>query len=227
MIFLKKRLKRFALKLKNCKKHVLIQPEANCAYRTTFGGYNRIGMRAEFDGYIGVGSYIGDDSRFYGSIGNFTSIAPGVTVAVGRHPIDTFVSTSPSFCSLSTAANGLSFVNEAKFAEHCFADAEHKFPVVVGNDVWIGTNALILDGITVGDGAVVAAGAVVTKDIPPYAIVGGVPARIIRYRFDEKTIAALLKIRWWDWSFEQLKERAKDFEDVEAFVKKYIPKEDT
>jgi virginiamycin A acetyltransferase len=72
-------------------------------------------------------------------------------------------------------------------------------PIVIGNDVWSGFGSLVQSGVTVGDGAVIAAGAVVTKDVPPYAIVGGVPARIIRYRFDETTRQALLRIRWWDW----------------------------
>ena len=74
----------------------------------------------------------------------------------------------------------------------------------VGNDVWIGMNALIMPGVTIGDGAIVATGAVVTKDVPPYAIVGGNPARIVRRRFDDATIADLLRIRWWDWTPERI-----------------------
>lgn len=77
-------------------------------------------------------------------------------------------------------------------------------PVVIGNDVWIGANVCILPGVHVGDGAVIAAGAIVTKDVPPYAIVGGIPAKVIRYRFSPKEIHTLLKIRWWDWSVEKI-----------------------
>lgn len=77
----------------------------------------------------------------------------------------------------------------------------------MGNDVWIGYEAIILAGVTVGDGAVIGARAVVTKDVPPYTIVGGIPARIIRRRFDEETIHALLRIKWWNWRPEQIRKK--------------------
>ena len=77
---------------------------------------------------------------------------------------------------------------------------------MIGNDVWIGYESLILAGVTVGDGAIIAARAVVTKDVPPYTIVGGVPAKPIRKRFDDDTIAALEKLRWWDWDEERIRE---------------------
>lgn len=84
---------------------------------------------------------------------------------------------------------------------------DNKSNIVVGNDVWIGYEAIILAGVTVGDGAVIGARAVVTKDVPPYTIVGGIPARIIRRRFDEETIHALLRIKWWNWRPEQIRKK--------------------
>lgn len=80
----------------------------------------------------------------------------------------------------------------------------NKGDIVIGNDVWIGFEAVIMAGVTIGDGAVIGARALVTKDIPPYTIVGGVPAKPIKKRFSEKTIETLLQIRWWDWSKEKI-----------------------
>ena len=83
---------------------------------------------------------------------------------------------------------------------------DNKGDIVIGNDVWIGYDAVILSGVTIGDGAVIGTRAVVTKDVPPYTIVGGVPARQIRRRFDEETVKRLLELKWWEWSDERIKE---------------------
>ena len=83
---------------------------------------------------------------------------------------------------------------------------DYKGDIIIGNDVWIGYEAVILAGVTIGDGAVIGSRAVVTKDVPPYTIVGGVPAKTIRRRFDEDTIRELLRLRWWDWPEEMIKE---------------------
>jgi acetyltransferase-like isoleucine patch superfamily enzyme len=95
---------------------------------------------------------------------------------------------------------------------------EERKPVDIGNDVFIGMNVTILDGVTVGDGVVIGAGTLVSKDIPPYAIVVGNPMRILRYRFSEEVINELLKIEWWNWSPDKLQEVEKQFFDVEGFV---------
>ena len=95
---------------------------------------------------------------------------------------------------------------------------DHRGDIIIGNDVWIGYEAVILSGVTIGDGAIVAARSVVTRDVPPYTIVGGVPARPIRRRFDPETIDALLELRWWDWPLEKLSKslRAIQAGDLEA-----------
>lgn len=98
-------------------------------------------------------------------------------------------------------------------------------PVRIGSDTWVGWRALIMSGVDIGDGAVVAAGAVVTKDVPAYAVVGGNPARVIRYRFDEATIEALLRIRWWDWPQERVLAHVDQLNcpDVGDFVRRHDP----
>lgn len=99
-----------------------------------------------------------------------------------------------------------------------------KGSVILQNDVWVGHGVTIMAGVTLHNGCVVAAGSVVTKDVPPYAIVGGNPAKILRWRFDEKTIEGLQKIAWWDWSPELQKARRDDFlKPVPEFVEKYLP----
>lgn len=98
---------------------------------------------------------------------------------------------------------------------------DNKGDIIVGNDVWIGYDAKILAGVTIGDGAIVAANAVVTKDVPPYAIVGGVPAKVIRFRFEEAIIMKLLSLKWWDWSKDVLKKAIPMIQsgDIEGLLK--------
>jgi carbonic anhydrase/acetyltransferase-like protein (isoleucine patch superfamily) len=100
-----------------------------------------------------------------------------------------------------------------------------KGPVVIGNDAWVGYEALILSGVTIGDGAVVGARSVVTRDVEPYSIVGGNPAKHIRYRFDEQTRAALLRIRWWDWPEEKVKRLKHEIDSADAagFIARHDP----
>ncbi len=141
-------------------------------------------------------------------IGSFCSIAPGVRIFLGGdHRID-WVTTYP-FSELWEQAK--------QFSGH----PASKGDVVIGNDVWIGNEALILSGVTIGDGAVIGARAVVTKDVPPYAIVAGNPAKLIRMRFDEATVAALLEVGWWDWNDAEI-ERSLPLllnDDIQAFLR--------
>lgn len=128
-------------------------------------------------------------------IGSYCSIGPGVRLGgMGRHPTS-MISTHPAFYSTLMQA-GKSFVSDSYFDER---------PITkVGSDVWIGAGSIILDGVSIGNGAIVAAGAVVVKDIPDYAVVGGVPARIIKYRFSEAQIRKLNQLKWWEWEDAEL-----------------------
>ncbi|MCK5802857.1 MAG: CatB-related O-acetyltransferase [Lentisphaeria bacterium] len=164
-------------------------------------------------GTIGANSYFRSDIRFssFQSIGRFCSIARGVRAGDGDHPVD-WISTHP-------------FTYTAKYTgrPECMANASdllNRGPVI-GNDVWIGLNAVLLGEVTVGDGAIVAAGAVVTKDVEPYSIVGGVPARHIRYRFQKDVCKRLLETQWWNYDPAKLVEFKCD--DVQEFLRCFDP----
>lgn len=185
-----------------------------------FEGFNKIGKFSYFQGEMGVYSYVGDNVVVMGGgIGKFSSISSNVHVINGRHPMkEPFVSTSPVFYAKNTPM-GLSFVKEQMFDEYASIAGKEKYQVKIGSDCWIGYGVSIIGGITIGDGAVVLANATVTKDVPPYAIVGGVPAKIIGYRFNETTIAKLLEIQWWDRDETWIKDNASLFCDIQEFLK--------
>ena len=136
----------------------------------------------------------------------------------GQHPTRTFVSTHPAFFS-PNGQPGFSFVREKRYEDCRYLDRERRVSVEVGADVWIGNNVSLMSGIRIGTGAVIATGAVVVSDVAPYAIVGGVPAREIRKRFDDEQIAYLLASRWWERPFDELRKEADSFSDIGLFMK--------
>lgn len=147
-------------------------------------------------------------------VGKFTSIGPQVKLIVGNHNYK-FVSNYP-FKSI-----GNDFWKPLDEIE----DHLYNKKTIIGNDVWIGYGVIIKGGIVIGDGAVIAAGAVVTKDVPPYSMVGGNPAKILKYRFPENIIELLLSIKWWDWSDEKINENIECImsENIDDFVAKFSP----
>lgn len=192
----------------------LIHPTAqvkNC----TFGAWVEVGDHCILEEtHLGDYTYcFGGNDVIYADIGKFNSIATGVRINPVQHPAK-FRAAAHHFtyrCShydLGPDDGGL-------------IEWRRQNRVRTGHDVWLGHNAVLMGGVAIGDGAVVGAGAVVTQDVEPYEIVGGVPARHIGWRYDREIIAALGRIRWWDWSHQQLKERIRDFDDVESFCETY------
>lgn len=184
--------------------------------KAKFEGMNRLSDGAVFlNSSMGYASYVSDHSFIKNTvIGRYTCIANEVVTVAGNHPLS-LVSVHPAFYSIDHKP---SYVKQPKFDNFKYIDAEQKISVEIGNDVWIGARATILEGVTIGDGAVVAAGAIVTKDVPPYAIVGGVPAKIIKYRFDDETIKKLLELKWWEKDHAWIKSHADDFDDAEKLL---------
>ena len=152
---------------------------------------------------IGVFSFI-RGGRINAKIGGYCSLAPGVVIGDGSHPL-TFLSTHPFQYEKEMVFHSLSKdMQSFEIFTKLPKDITSKSQPLIGNDVWIGANAVILRGCVVGHGAVIAAGSVVTKDVPPYAIVGGVPAKLIKYRFNQELIEKLLSISWWDYKISAL-----------------------
>lgn len=180
-----------------------ISPLAYWDNTSTFTHYTSLQRKAKL-----LHSHVGRHSRICintellnTTVGNFSIIARNCVVGLGAHPTNTL---SPHSIFYKK--------NRWKWHDEWYEDTgfrENDMPVTIGNGVWIGIRCLILDGVTIGDGAIVAAGAVVTKDVPPFAVVGGVPAKVLKYRFSPEMIERLLKIQWWNLPDEEIT-RVKD-----------------
>ncbi len=194
----------------------------SCTINTNFilpnvklGKHVWIREHCKIDRNISIGDYtfINEYTRIDSntkSIGKYCSISHNVKIGMGPHPLN-FLSTSPV---LYLKKRG--FVKEDLYDEF-----EDKGYTEIGNDVLIGANAVIMAGITIGDGAVVAAGSIVTKNVPPYAIVGGNPAVIIKFRFKNSIIEQLLIKQWWNYDIDKLKASYKSFNNIEVFLEQF------
>lgn len=207
----------------------LMHLNVKCGERCEFRMFSKI-IRSEFKGAnivdeksfvynsdIDYATVIGSGCKIDSAkIGKYSSIGPGVYIVRGQHPVEKFVSTCNLFYSRDES-RGFTYSDINKFDEYRYADGKNRYSVVIGNDVWIGCNAIIMEGVNIGDGAIIAAGAIVTKDVEPYSIVGGVPARIIKYRFSVEKINLLNEFKWWDKGEKWIKKNVNKFEDIENF----------
>jgi len=208
-------LKSIFLRMKNINK-VKFGSKSVVAFNAEFEGCNAIGDNTIFSGKLGYGSYVSSRSVINATVGRYTSIGAEVMTVSGNHPTEVFVSTHPLFYSVKTAV-GQTYVDKTLFEEYNYADKCNNRSVIIGNDVWIGSRAIIMEGVTVGDGAVIAAGAIVTKNVEPYSIVMGVPAKAVKYRFDEKQREFLKEFKWWDKPEEWIRKNADKFRNIEMF----------
>lgn len=203
---------RFAGKL-NCGMDVIMN------LHVTFQGHNSLSDRCTVKNTsVGFGSYIGHDAYIcWSRIGKYCSIAPQFSSVIGRHPLH-IISTHPAFFNADNAA-GFSYVHSNSFEDLKWIDKN--VLISIGNDVWIGQNAKITDGVSVGDGAVIAANSFVNSDVPNYAIVGGTPAKILAMRFKESEISYLERLKWWNLpevSISMLAPHFGSFKQLEEYI---------
>lgn len=203
-------LDRFRVQWANRERHVRVGWLSTCenvafGERTTI--YHLVRLKNVM---LGDMTYVANGARIVNArFGKYCSIGPDCRIGLGMHPTSGFATTHPAFYSTQRESQ-ITFVDRNLYGGNEL--------VTVGSDVWIGQSAIVRDGVRIADGAIVGAGAVVTRDVPAYAIVAGVPARVLRYRFDEHRIARLLEFAWWNRDVDWIARHAHLFSDVDALL---------
>lgn len=189
-----------------------------------FEGCGKIGKNSNVkSSFIGYGTYVGKECDLsLSKIGRFCSIGNNVKVIVGDHPIHDYVSTHPIFHTDMLKKEGLYFKDCIYRKSSKTTDIEitrgKYYNIFIGNDVWIGSNVSILGGVKIGDGAVIGTGSIVTKNVEPYSVVAGVPAKEIKKRFTEEEISFLKEFKWWDKDRQWLEKNVKLFSNIKLFI---------
>ena len=183
---------------------------------TKFGENITIGKNVKINSKVEIGNntYINYETIIESNviIGKYCSIGPQVYIAPGNHPLN-FISTHPFLYDRKWQEIFETKINNQKILKKVKN-------TIIENDVWIGARAIIMEGVHISNGAIIGAGAIVTNDVPPYAIVVGSPAKIIKYRFNEENINKLNKIQWWDWNKEKISREYDNFFDIDKFILK-------
>lgn len=190
------RRRQYSRNLVGFKAHLLTYATADCR----FDDYVTLHRDSKiFSSSLGRATYVIGANLSRTTTGNFCSFGSGSRIGLARHPTN-YLSTHPALYSSGT---------QTQLHLRVLDEFPEKQEVNIGSDVWIGTNCLVMGGLTIGDGAIIGAGSIVTKDVPPYAIAAGNPASIIRYRFDSATIQMLQELQWWDKSNQEIEKLAR------------------
>lgn len=208
----------FRNKVKLYSKHVRFLGNSFADTNCIFEGYNSIGEDSKLKSVeLGLGSYIGAYNKWTKvKVGKFSSIASNIHIIAGKHPTSTFVSTHPAFFSKSSNAAGFTFVSKQLYDEVPLT--KNGFLVEIGSDVWIGDNVSIMSGVTIGDGAIIGANTLVIKDIDPFSINVGIPAKKIKTRFSESEIKKISSLKWWNFDWDWLKTNSEKFSNVKNII---------
>lgn len=215
---IRKKIKYYYIKKKLEKRYIFLKDNVKLK-KSEIEGRNTVGNDVNIEKtVVGFGTYIGNYSELPEcKIGKYCSIGMRVKAIIGEHPIH-YVSTHPF--SYSNIKKKVKFDYSDRVNWDYSKKAFERFNIVIGNDVWLGDDVKILNGVKIGDGAVVAAGALVTKDVEPYSVMVGIPAKKIKDRFEKEEIEKLLKIKWWDRDEKWIEKNVALFSDVKEFIKR-------